>query len=315
MIRGFVFLFLSLLFFGCSDKINLQEYGTINAQRSKYIPSKREIHSKTKVLIRTINAPKSYYSKVATSRLQNILSDDKAVIILNRKYKSLRDEIKLYEQSVEVGEDLGEVNYIISGEITSVKVSEKYHPPSSWKDRHGKIHYEKAYYEYNAVAEGKLRITHIPSAQVTTIGLYGRASTTSNNRLSNLEELKVSAIKNAISNVANLLYNFFAPKGYVYEVKRKDDDIIIHTTLGYDDGIREGVIVLIYTKKEVKEPFSDKVNVIDKVIGTGEVSNLVEKDNSWIKVIKTTQPIKIGDFVKPDYTKGWFDKIYLKWFD
>jgi len=298
----FIFFFL-----GCSTKINPNEYGSVNAPVSQYKPSEYEIKSKYKVLIVPFES-RQYRSvaDVATSTLTTVLGSYPPVIVKSRRANSIKDEIKLAEQAQISHTDLGEANYIIKGRIDSATTKSRYHKEHRWRDRKGKIHVIPAYYENIGCVNGEMEIIKIPENNIAaTLSLNSCARSDTRYRLRDFRELLYSAVKHAVYSKRNFLYNFFAKKGYVYEVRKKDDETILHTTLGANDGAKEGLRVNIYTVKLIKMPFSDSVKKESVKIGEGEISNVVNAEDSWVIVNEVSQPVKIGDYVKPVHESGF----------
>jgi hypothetical protein len=301
---GFI---LMLLFLGCSYKINPNEFAPINAKKSKILPSKQEIYSKTQILI--ITPKKTPPNIQAKSAIESLLSSNNSVIILNRKFNSIEDEIKLAEEAKKSKTNLNQANYIVEVAITSGSTSTTYHPPVYWRDKKGKIHKTPAYYSHRACVGGYIKIIKIPEQITTTLPLYDCESENTQSRYYNFDYLINSAIKEAIFDKKDDLYEIFAKRGYVFEIRKKDDTTILHTTLGSEFGAKEGEVVNIYTLEVKKEPFSNKEKIIQKKIGEGVISDKIEPDSSWIIVKKAKEPIKIGDFVKINYHYSIFERI------
>ncbi|MEO1927195.1 MAG: hypothetical protein ABGX26_00710 [Nautiliaceae bacterium] len=300
-----------LIFLGCSTKINPNEFTKINAQQSSYKPSKQELYSKTQVLVVPFNGNRyNTLDQIATNRLKTLLSNYKAVVVLNRNYSSLKKEIQLAEEAKKAQTNLNQADYIIKGKILSTQTSSEYIPPSSWKDKKGKIHYTPAYYSNKACVFGSLTIIKIPQNYIAkTLNLSDCEHSTSKSRLYNFSYLLSKATSNAIEDKKDFLYNFFAKKGYVYEVRKKDNKTILHTTLGSNFGAREGVDVEIFTIKETKVPFSNEIKREEIKIGEGEISNVLHPNDSWIIVDKVQQPVKIGDYVKIHQNSSFLEKL------
>jgi len=303
LLSSLIFLLLS----GCSSKINPNEFGTVNAPVSKYKPSEYEINSKFKVLILPFKS--SRYQNVAdlvTGELNKVLGNYPPVKVKSKESTSIKDEIKLAEEAKIAQQDLGEVNYIIQGKISNITTKSEYHREKRWRDKKGKVHVIKAYYSNEACVQGEMQIIKIPeNSVVKTFALNGCASNTTDSKMYDFSALISRAAKKSIDKLTDDLYNFFAKRGYIYEVRKKGDKTIVHTTLGKNDGAKPGLKVYIYTIKITKDPFGDEERLESIKIGEGEISNVVHERDSWVVVDEVSQQIKIGDYVKPVRESWW----------
>jgi len=301
----------ALMFFaGCSKSINPDEFRHVNAEESKYKPTKQEITSKIRIMIAPFDGRYKELDKIAVSKLKTLLTQYSPVELINRKYTSVTNEIKLAEQARNAQDDLGQVNYIIFGKILSANTKSTYYPPVSWRDKKGRIHTTRAYYRNSACVSGQISIVRIPENYIIdSFNIQDCEYSNTYSRIHNYNSLLVKAVSEAIEDKKELLYNIFAKRGYIFEIRKKDDTLILHTTLGYDEGAKEGLKVYIYTVKEKKIPFSDEVKKEDVKIGEGEISNVVNKDDSWVIVEKNTEPVKIGDYVKPVHEKDFWGQV------
>jgi hypothetical protein len=289
---------------GCSSKINPAEYTPLNAPKSHYMPSKNEILYKPQILIVPF---KGEYSSVATNTLKNILSGYPAVKVLDREFKSLKEEIKLAELAKTSESNLNQADYVITGNIESVYTKKIYHPPVRWKDKKGRIHITRGYYEHIACALGNINIIKIPENYLLSTKNFQKCVyDTSYSLYYNYNVLKIKAVKEGINSLKNYLYKIFAKRGYIYEIRKKDDEIILHTTLGKEFGAKEGEKVDIFTIKKTKIPFTNEYKTTIQKIGEGEI-NIANKNNSWVVVTEKKEQIKIGDFIKMNYKHSFWD--------
>ncbi len=293
-----------LFFLGCSTKINPNEFTPLNAPKSKYLPSKNEIMYKPQVLIVPFNGA---YAQIATNTLREILIAYPAVKVIDRNFKSLKEEIKLAELAKTSESNLNQADYIIKGSVDSVYTKRIYHPPTYWKDKKGRIHSTKAYYEHIACANGHVIIIKIPENYILSTKYFGKCVyETSYSSYYNYESLKIKAVRRAVKSIKEDLYKIFAKRGYIYEIRKKDDDIILHTTLGKEFGAKEGERVDIFTIKKTKIPFSNEYKTEIVKIGEGEIK-IADQSDSWILVTKKKENIKIGDFIKMNYKHSFWD--------
>jgi len=293
-----LFLFF-LLFSGCSVKINPNEFNRVDAKKSIYQPSKREIYQKINVLVLPF---KGRFANVARDELISLLSQN-GLRILNRRYLGKLKEIKLAEKAQAAGVDLDQADYIISGEVNSISKSIRYYPPIYKKGK--KI--SRGFYEYSICVRGSIKIIKLPEDELKkSLSFDGCKSFIFYYKTRNLRDLIISTIKDRIRSLKTSLYKLFAKKGFVYEIRQKGDTIILHTTLGKEFGAKSGMRVNIYTYKRVKIPFTNEYKKEAVKIGEGEISNVVNRYDSWIVVDKLKEEVKIGDFVKASYESHWF---------
>jgi hypothetical protein len=300
----FIATIIFLLFLGCSSKINLNEFHPISAPKSEFTPSKNEILYKPQILITPF---KGEYSSIATATLKRILISYPAVKVIERDFKSIKEEIKLAEIAKTSDTNLNQADYIIKGSIDSVYTKRIYHPPRYWRDKKGRVHSSPSYYEHIACASGHITIIKIPENYILNTQYFNDCvyETTSSGYY-NYNALKIKAVKKAVESIKDSLYKIFAKRGYIFEIRKKDDEIILHTTLGKDFGAKEGEKVDIYTIKNTKIPFTDEYKTTIQKIGEGEI-NIANKTDSWIIVKEKKEPIKIGDFVKMNYKHSFWD--------
>ena len=290
-----IFLFL----LGCAPKINPNEYHPVIAQKAKILPSKTDINNKPNIIIFT--KQKNIYETRAKEDLSNLLINSSYVNILSRN-SNIKDEIKLAENAKATNSNLNQADFIIIEDITPKTYNEKYIPPQYYKDKKGKYHKIPGYYLYKACSGGYINIYNIlPYTLTKSIYTSGCFSTTTPTYQYIKNYVTLNSIKQSINNSKYQLYKFFTPKGYIFEIRKKGDEIIIHTTLGKNNGAREYAKVNIYEKKLITIPFSNKKIIEEKKIGEGIISNIVNENDSWVIVNKTTQSVKIGDYIKMNY--------------
>ncbi|WP_457564869.1 hypothetical protein [Caminibacter sp.] len=299
----YVFIIATILFFvGCSEKINPAQFHRITAPKS-YLPSYTEITSKTQVLIAKF---KGKYADIAKNYLSYILNNSKSIILLSRKFKTLKDEIKLAELAKNSNSNLNEANYLIFGTITDISTSYIYHKPYYWRDKKGRVHYVPGYYTHKACVSGNIKIIKIPQNYLAKEFFFRDCEyEDTNSRYFDYDNLIKNAIKNAVFDLKYPLYRFFSKRGYIFEIRKKDDKIILHTTLGKNFGAKKGERVDIFRIKKVKIPFTKKEKTEIVKIGEGKIE-IVNNNDSWVFVTKGKN-FMIGDFVKMNYKHSFWD--------
>ena len=305
MYKFIVSIIVFIIFTGCAEKINPNEFHPIITQKAPIQPTPREVRYKPNVIIFT--KEKNYYQQKAKEALANLLLNSKYVNILDRK-SNIKDEIKLAENAKAANSDLNQADFIIITDITPKTYDTKYTPPKYYQDKKGKIHKIPGYYSYEACSSGYINIYNVlPYQLVSSIYTNGCFYTTTPNYQNIKNYILLKSIYQAIENAKYNLYKVFTPKGYIFEIRKKDDEIILHTTLGRANGAKEYEGVYIYEKKVKTMPFSNKKIIEEVKIGEGIISNIVNENDSWIIVKKYKQMPKIGDYVKMNYKYSFWD--------
>ncbi|EDM24458.1 CsgG/HfaB family protein [Caminibacter mediatlanticus] len=300
----YLFFIISIIFLGCANKININEFTPINAPKSKFLPSKNEILYKPQILITNFSGS---YSNYAKDFLKITLSNIKSIKLLNRQFKSLKEEIKLSEIAKSNNSNLDQADFLIEGKIIEITKKRIYHPSQRFKDKKGRIYYTKAYYEHTVCVKGEISITKLPENIIyQTLPFYKCEYETTSSYYFDYKPLIIETIKSAIYNLNDKLKKIFAKKGYIFEIRKKDNDIIIKTTLNSNFGAKTDENVDIFTIKKIKIPFSNDYKKEILKIGEGKIIK-VTNEYSWILVKKHLQTIKIGDFVKMNYKHSFWD--------
>jgi len=313
-----------LLLTGCSHKINLAEYYPINAPKAKHMPSKEELAGKKpNVLVMDINnngieiAKKAKAGEAMATKINGELANSKIVNVVKRlKSTNLEDEVK----RAQIAKSLGANNagYVITGKIDNATYTYQFHEAYTYRDRKGRYHRVPPSISYESCVSGNIKVYSLPDLQVKkTIPVDGCVHQSQDARSpSDAIKYNPSLVRKAAVEAADdatyPLENFFAPKGYIEEVRKKGDDLIIKVTIGTEDGLKPGDDVYIYTIEDVKNNLTGKVDSEEKMIGKGIVSdNEVGKHYAWIIVdeIKPGYAIHIGDYVKPHKSQSLFTKI------
>ena len=294
-----IIIVLSFLFLGCAPKINLNEYHPIISQKAQIIPTPKDIKKKPNVII--FAKENNLYEQKAKEAINNLLINSEYVNILTRK-SNIQNEIKLAENAKATNSDLNQADFIIIEDITPKTYNEEYIPPKYYKDKKGNYHKIPGYYYYKACNSGYINIYNtLPYNLIKSIYTTGcfYEKTSKYQYIKNYIILK--SIQTSVNNIKYQLYKFFTPKGYIFEIRKKGNELIVHTTLGKKNGAKKYEKVNIYTRKLITIPFSKQKIIEDIKIGEGIISNIVNENDSWIIVKSIKEPIKIGDYVKMNY--------------
>jgi len=318
-------------FSGCSTAIKLTEYHPVNLKKGKHIPSKEQLSGshRPKIIIMDIddngikNATRAKLGKSMAVDLNKELSESGNVEVLKRipskNYKDiLTREIKAAELGREVGEDIGQAEYLVSGQISNVTYTHKFNEASKYEDKKGRTKTIPPSMTYKSCVEGTLKVFSLPDLRAVKSKSFNECSTHSEDvrgphdiKPSN-GSLERKAGTEAVHSASYDLRSFFTPKGYIFEMrKNKDGEIIVKTTLGSKFGVKEGDPVKIYTMEDVNNPLTGETTTTEVKIGKGVVSDKVTPAYSWVivKEIEDGRGIKLGDYIKVKYKKSWLDSI------
>ncbi|WP_456480661.1 hypothetical protein [Nautilia sp.] len=309
--RFFFFLLTVLLFSGCSSKINLAEY------RPYYAPKNKNVSVSFKPSVKKVSIVKfpAYYfkgmelSETATYTLNSMLQTSKFVKILRIIGKEkIKEEIKAAEIAKETESDIG-ADYLLEGKILNATYTSRYHRGFYYyiKTPHGKIRkYSPPYYSYSSCTEINVKILKLPSLQNEYDRNFRKCAYFSDNVSYSkfYPNLVTESLKKTVKEAFESLKKFFAPKGYIYEVRKNGDDLIAKITLGKNQGMYEGLKLKIYRLR--KDPVTGDIEKYS--IGEGKVSNLIFENTCWITVdLKENRHIEIGDMVIPDFNNSFWD--------
>jgi hypothetical protein len=322
----------SFLFLGCGTSIKLSQYQPALLKKSKFIPSKNRLLSNElpKVIIIDIDnnniklAKKSNLGSSIATKINSLLSSIKSVNILKRvkklsNDKILLEEVKASQLSKQLGTNVGQADYIITGKLSNAnydyKFSEGYY--TTYNTKNGpKQEYTPPSIKYSSCVTGNIKIFELPILkEIKSYEFNDCIQSHTDVRSPRDARKKDYALVRQAGNlgadtISYELKNFFSKKGYIYEMRQKDDDIIIKTTLGLDDNIKENQEVEIYTIEEVENILTKTKSKDIIKIGKGKVSNQITQKNSWIIVdeLYNNKDIKAGDFIKIEYKEGFFSK-------
>ena len=116
--------------------------------------------------------------------------------------------------------------------------------------------------------------------------------------------LVIRSLNKTIESGFDSLKKFFAPKGYIYEVRKNGDDLIAKITLGANQGMYEGLKLDIYELK--KDPVTGDIEKYK--IAEAEVSNIIFDNSCWIIVdLDNNQKLEIGDMAVPNFDTSFWD--------
>ena len=314
---------------GCSGTIKLSEYSPVSLKKGKHMPSKEQLGGSgaSKIIIMDISdnniaiAKKSQLGKSMASNINKELSENKNVKILKRvsssNYKEiLNKEIKAAELGKEVGEDIGQADYLLTGQISNATFKNEFKEAYTTTDKKGKTTSHPAKIEYKSCVEGTLKVFALPDLNEVKSKSFDECSSSSEEARSPRDakpsngSLERKAGSKAMNSASYDLKNLFTPKGYIFEMRKNDDGSIIKTTLGSKFGAKKGDEVEIYAIEDVNNGLTGETTQTDVLIGKGEISDKVTPAYSWIIVdeIEDDRGIKLGDYIKIKYEEDWMSR-------
>ena len=305
----FLVLLTTLMFFGCSTKINMAEFRNKAVSKDDNAPKKykniEHIGAVVKFNPKYFNG-NNLAELAQTTLIENLNSSG----LLKKLDKINSDKINEYAKFAEIEKESGEENilyHLIIGKLIGISITDNgtYHPPVY--DKKGKL-IKKSCYSYEVCAQMNVIVLSLPSKNIEFEKTREHCEDTcehSSNRYI-VNRLASSVVQYIADDLASDIRDVFTPMGYVYEYKEnKDHEIIAHITLGANNGIKQDMTVYFY---KIKKDSLGKKTFIK--VGEGKVSQIIAPDNAWVvvKFNKQYQP-KIGYVVIPDVSSGFFSNI------
>jgi hypothetical protein len=303
--RLIIFVGLILLMGGCisQGEIKPGEMQTVSLLSSDSAPTEAQIAAtgQPKVVLDEFREPKDQ-RVIEISSLANLASTLMATaekylteagieVISRKEAKQLLDEVKLAEQTgkVGVGGYTGPLiaRYVLVGRIDSVDTSATRLSSNKCKEE--------------ANVGGTIHIYMVPQLQIAkSVNMRGNATRygggNCQNNPANLTALIREAGEKAVGDARTKLQNFFAPKGYITEMRQDPTGKIfsIKVNIGSQLGLKKGNPVEVFSDKEQK-------------ITTGKITEQITKSDAWIILDDPEQAkhVKKGYYVKMTFEKGW----------
>ena len=308
---------------GCGSSINLNKYSPTNAPKAQAMPSKAQLAGKkANVIVMDAGnnniaiAKKAEAGNTIGTKINGALAASNEVNIIQRlKSTNLEDEVKRAELAKTLGTK--GVNYIIGGKIANATYNWTFHEESRWTDKKGRVHITPPSISYESCISGNIKVLSLPNLNIVkTIPIDACVHDSEDARSpSQARRYDASLVRRAAMEAADdatyPLKNFFAPKGYIEEIRRNGDDLIAEVTIGTKNGLKTGQDVVFYTLKTITNKLSGKSHKEAVKTGEGTVSNQIGNDYAWIIVnnIEDGATLHIGDYIKPVSKEGFFTKI------
>lgn len=326
-------IFTIFFLYSCSSSsIKLNEYSLHNLKESSNMPSQDALKNKTtKVLILELSnnniniATQAKLGKSLSSKLETVLAQAKSVQVVkrlasNNYNKMIENEIKAAELAKEVGSDVGQADYIITGKVSNATYNYSFKEGYYYKIKiksGTKLVYQPPVVRYKACVNGNVKIFSLPEFnEVKSIVLdecssYSEEVRSPRDAKSKNNSLLREAGEETIAKASYPLKSFFAKKGYIYASKIKDDEIIVETSLGLDSGAKPDEEVEVWSIEKYVNPLSKVSTKIEVKVANGTISNQITSVSSWIIIddIMDGKNIHIGDYVKIKYEEGFFSSF------
>jgi len=249
-------------------------------------------------------------------KIEEVLSGSSVEIVDRNLALKLRDEIALAEAKGDGSttyEGPEVANVAVRAFITDVGAGSQYTPASRYESK-GKIYQVPHVCNYTGFATGGLRVYEVPSLRLmATFSLKGNASVSENAYCRDDQSVLIGLARQAVEDSVHRnradLKNMFAPKGYVVEKRALGKDVIFKVMVGKTHGAASQDKLTFYTVRKNENRLTKKVEYEEVPIVTGVLSDQIGDDFAWIVPddLDKAKQIRLGDFVKVVYKKGFFD--------
>jgi hypothetical protein len=280
--RIIFFVGIVLLMGGCTglDIKDITALQDVEIKKSELVPNKEQLASvatKPKVVVDKFREPADQTVRELSS-LANLASAmigaterylaEAGIEIVNRsEAQELLGEVELAEQQNKVGSGGYKgpqvAQYVIVGRIDSVDTSAKFIEASEYYTKKGERIYISPKCKYGANVGGKLHIYTVPQLRLAkSVGVQDDATTYENSRgacqrnPAGFTALIRDAGEQAVKGARTEFQNFFAPKGYVIEMRTDGKHYYIKVTIGSKRGLKKGGTAEIFTKTLQKNPLT-----------------------------------------------------------
>ncbi|MCV6608225.1 MAG: hypothetical protein OIF32_08440 [Campylobacterales bacterium] len=319
-----------LILSGCGTAIkNVNAYKKDILKPTKFMPSKDILSGKSlpKVIIMDLDDSSSKTARQASlgksmaGDIDSQLTKGKSADILKRvKKTNITEELKLAELSDAMGGDeLNSANYIIGGKINSSSFKHEFVAKKGYYSKNGYVSVPAKFF-YTAEVKGQVKIYQLPSLKVVgsfdfddnkqrteqaPTSFFGFGKTDTSHKVTRDDGMIRGAGSDAVNSLRLPLKNFFARKGYIFEKRSKDDDVIVKVSLGSKNGAKEGEKVFFYTQEESGNPLTGETYLETIKIAEGVISDQVRPETSWIiiKEVYSGKELRAGDYMKIEYEK------------
>lgn len=238
------------------------------------------------------------------------------VQVIDRKASMVvREELAAYENTGRsTGLSLDVADIVIAPVIVSTTYEATY-SPAHYVEKDNKYKRVPAQCVHKIEVSGYIKIYNMPSmSQRKQIELEKNISFKTETRRRDCyinEAMKndfiLTTTKSAVINKANDLKNEFSPRGYVLEYRQVEDMHYFKVNQGSNLGLTQNLKIQFIRTIEEENSLTDEVTRNEFVMGTGKVTDFVNKDSAWVEVgEELAAKIKRGDNVQVLYKTGYF---------
>lgn len=337
-------LIVTLLLNSCATNIkkNFDNYQPQFLGKTEFMPSKEELESKSpKVVVFALDendnlvATQSSLGQAIANNIENILAQNRLAEIVDRSAnKKLKNEIALNELKGNSNYKGPKVaDYAIAGSISNANFTSKYVNGSTYiNPKNYQVVTTPPQYRYSSNVSGNIKIFELPSlTAIDTVEFSGNKSRSENVKRKGgfslgaiqlggeSEEgakrddgLVKQAASEAIKKITTKLQNIFAKSGYILEKRQLKNNTIFKISLGQLDGLKKGDNVEITGKYEVENPITEEIEIENRIIAQGKISDKIDPKTAWIVINNenNAKKIRLGDKAKLKYQKSFFAKIF-----
>lgn len=308
---------------GCATQINdFGSYRPAPITDTDVMPSPEQLEAKrTKVLVfeaddKAVRDRLNNAGVLMARKIEEVLLQSSVEIVDRSLAMRLRDEIALAEakgdgSTTYSGPEVASV--AVRSFITNVGAGSKFTPASQYEYK-GKIYQVAHYCNYTGYATGGMRIYEVPSLRLMgTFAMKGNVSMSESAYCRNDQSVLLGLARQAVEDSVNSkrvdIKNMFAPKGYVVEKRVMGKNVIFKVMVGKTHSAASQDKLTFYTVQKNENRLIKKVEFEEVPITTGVLSNQIGEDFAWIipDNLDKARQIRLGDFVKIVYKKGFFD--------
>jgi hypothetical protein len=314
----------TLVLTGCAElpSEHFSQYRSVSMEKADILPTTESLsRNKTKVVIFTPDeggielAKKAKAGHSIATTLEKYLAESGVEIVDRKIAKQLKKELQLAESKGK-SEYQGPAvaNYAVTGSISTAGVGASFTARSSWTDDDGETHVSPAYCRYSAQVSANLKVYELPGLKYSeTISIDDSVSSKTETRNSNCpmssnqqKSLVRQASEEALKDSRIKFQNYFAPKAYVLEHRAFEEQSLFKLSAGTNLGFKAGDELKFYSISVSKNPLTGDVSNEEYPVTEGEVAeDLVFDKHAWVAVdSEQARNIKLGDFVKIEYSKG-----------
>ncbi len=333
--RAILFACAALVLGGCSnlDIKDIDAWADVDIERSEFAPDKAQLAAaagKPKVVVDKFVEPDdnlvrklaslANLSSVMAGSAEDYLTQAGVEVVGRNEAQTLLNEVRLAETKGRAGQYQGPqvVQYAIVGRVDGVDTSSKFQEAYCVDTKEGRQCYPPKC-TYKADVTGRIRIYTVPQLRVvksikiqddaTKIEDTRSSNTCTNRGATGYTALIRDAGEQAVKGSRIEFQNFFAPKGYISDMRTKENQYIVKITIGKNRGIDKGSLIEIFTKKLEEDELTGETIEEDRKIASGKVTSEIRQSYAWVLLDKPERAarIKIGDFVKLTFKKGAFE--------